>query len=94
RKTYVLMPMVALVVASMLFAVIPFGDRWVIYRSDFSILFFFLLLAVSPIPLILAGWASGSKYSFIGMLRFAFQVFAYEIPLFLALTGVILMATV
>ncbi|MEM3096435.1 MAG: complex I subunit 1 family protein [Nitrososphaerota archaeon] len=92
RKTYVLMPMVALVVASMLFAVIPFGDRWVIYRSDFSILFFFLLLAVSPIPLILAGWASGSKYSFIGMLRFAFQVFAYEIPLFLALTGVILMA--
>lgn len=92
RKTFLVMPMVALLTAALLFAVIPFGDRWVIYRSDYSVLIFFILLAVSPIPLILAGWASGSKYSFVGMLRFAFQVFAYEIPLFLALTGVILMA--
>mgnify|MGYP001067207097 CR=1 FL=1 len=92
KKTFVTMPMAALIAGALLFAVIPFGERWVIYRSDFSVLIFFLLLAVSPIPLILAGWASGSKYSFIGMLRFAFQVFAYEIPLFLSLTGVILMA--
>jgi NADH-quinone oxidoreductase subunit H len=92
KKTYVVMPMAAIVAGALLFSVIPFGERWAIYRSDFSVLIFFLLLAVSPIPLILAGWASGSKYSFIGMLRFAFQVFAYEIPLFLSLTGVILMA--
>ncbi len=92
KKLFVTMPMAALLLSALLFAFIPFSEYWVIYRSDISILLLFLLLAVSPIPLILAGWAAGSKYSFIGMIRFAFQVFAYEIPLFLALTGVIVAA--
>ncbi|MEM1943418.1 MAG: complex I subunit 1 family protein [Candidatus Caldarchaeum sp.] len=92
RKLFITMPMAALVLSALLFAFIPFSEYWVIYRSDISVLLIFLLLAVSPIPFIIAGWASGSKYSFIGMIRFAFQVFAYEIPLFLALTGVIIVA--
>ncbi|MEM4358627.1 MAG: complex I subunit 1 family protein, partial [Candidatus Caldarchaeum sp.] len=92
RKLFITMPMAALVLSALLFAFIPFSEYWVIYRSDISVLLIFLLLAVSPIPFIIAGWASGSKYSFIGMIRFAFQVFAYEIPLFLALTGVIIAA--
>ncbi|MEM4287199.1 MAG: complex I subunit 1 family protein [Candidatus Caldarchaeum sp.] len=92
KKLFISMPMAALVLAAMLFAFIPFSEYWVIYRSDIGVLLAFLFLAVSPIPLIVAGWASGSKYSFIGMIRFAFQVFAYEIPLFLALTGVIIAA--
>ncbi|MEM0383472.1 MAG: complex I subunit 1 family protein [Candidatus Caldarchaeum sp.] len=92
RKLFVTMPMAALVLSALLFAFIPFSEYWVIYRSDISVLLIFLLLAVSPIPFIIAGWAAGSKYSFIGMIRFAFQVFAYEIPLFLALTGVIIAA--
>ncbi|MDW7978086.1 MAG: complex I subunit 1 family protein [Candidatus Caldarchaeum sp.] len=92
RKLFVSMPMAALLLAALLFAFIPFSEYWVIYRSDISVLLVFLLLAVSPIPFIVAGWASGSKYSFIGMIRFAFQIFAYEIPLFLALTGVIIAA--
>ncbi|MEM2237549.1 MAG: complex I subunit 1 family protein [Candidatus Caldarchaeum sp.] len=92
KKLFVTMPMAALLLAAMLFAFIPFSGYWVIYRSDIGVLLAFLFLAVSPIPLIVAGWASGSKYSFIGMIRFAFQVFAYEIPLFLALTGVIIAA--
>jgi NADH-quinone oxidoreductase subunit H len=92
RKLFVTMPMAALFLAAMIFAFIPFNEYWVIYRSDIGVLLVFVLVAVSPIPLIVAGWAAGSKYSFIGMIRFAFQIFAYEIPLFLALTGVIIAA--
>jgi len=92
KPLFVTMPMLAVVLAVLLFAFLPFGPQWVIYQSDISLLLFFLIVAVSPIPLLLAGWASNSKYSFVGMVRFAFQVFAYEIPLFLALTGVIVMA--
>ena len=91
-RLFVLAPMIAVVVDTMPFAFLPFSPKWVIFPSDIGLLLFFIFIAVSPIPLILAGWASGSKYSMIGMVRFAFQVFAYEIPLFLALTGVVVMA--
>ncbi|MCS7110440.1 MAG: NADH-quinone oxidoreductase subunit H [Candidatus Caldarchaeum sp.] len=92
KKLFVTMPLTGLFLSAMLFAFIPFSEYWVIFRSDIGVLLVFVLLAVSPIPLILAGWASGSKYSFVGMIRFAFQIFAYEIPLFIALTGVIIAA--
>ncbi|MDJ0269788.1 MAG: NADH-quinone oxidoreductase subunit H [Aigarchaeota archaeon] len=92
RRLFVLMPMLGVVINALLFAFLPFGPMWLIFPSDISILLFFVLVAISPLPLILAGWASGNKYSLIGIVRFAFQIFAYEIPLFLALTGVIVMA--
>ncbi|MDW8084130.1 MAG: complex I subunit 1 family protein [Candidatus Caldarchaeum sp.] len=92
RKLFVTMPLTGLFLSALLFAFIPFSEYWVIYRSDIGVLLAFVLIAVSPIPLIIAGWASGSKYSFVGMIRFAFQIFAYEIPLFIALTGVIIAA--
>ncbi|MEM0440650.1 MAG: complex I subunit 1 family protein [Candidatus Caldarchaeum sp.] len=92
KKLFVTMPLTGLFLSALLFAFIPFSEFWVIYRSDIGVLLVFVLLAVTPIPLILAGWASGSKYSFVGMIRFAFQIFAYEIPLFIALTGVIMAA--
>ena len=92
KRLFILMPMLGVVVNALLFAFLPFGPMWLIFPSDISILLFFIFVAISPIPLILAGWASGNKYSLIGIIRFAFQIFAYEIPLFLALTGVIVMA--
>ncbi|MCS6785026.1 MAG: NADH-quinone oxidoreductase subunit H [Candidatus Caldarchaeum sp.] len=92
KKLFVTMPLTGLFLSAMLFAFIPFSEYWVIFRSDIGVLLVFVFIAVSPIPLILAGWASGSKYSFVGMIRFAFQIFAYEIPLFIALTGVIIAA--
>ncbi|HIQ29272.1 MAG TPA: NADH-quinone oxidoreductase subunit H [Candidatus Caldiarchaeum subterraneum] len=91
-RLFILAPMLAVIVDTMPFAFLPFSPKWVIFPSDIGLLLFFLFIAISPIPLILAGWASGGKYSLIGIVRFAFQVFAYEIPFFLALTGVVVMA--
>lgn len=86
------MPSAALLLSLMLFAFLPFGAGWVIYPSEIGLLLFFAVIAVSPIPILLAAYASGSKYPLIGLTRMALQLFGYEVPLFLALAGVVLMA--
>jgi NADH-quinone oxidoreductase subunit H len=86
------MPCLALVLSLLLYAFLPFGAGWIIFPSDIGLLLFFLVAALTPVPIVLAGYASRSKYPFIGMSRMALQLFAYEIPLFLALLGVVLAA--
>jgi len=90
RPLFVLMPCLALVLSLLLYAFLPFGAGWIIYPSEIGLLLFFLVAALSPVPIVLAGYASRSKYPFIGMSRIALQLFGYEVPLFLALTGVVL----
>ncbi|MDT7878713.1 MAG: complex I subunit 1 family protein [Candidatus Caldarchaeales archaeon] len=92
RPLFVLMPCLALVLSLLLYAFLPFGAGWIIFPSDIGLLLFFLVAALTPVPIVLAGYASRSKYPFIGMSRMALQLFAYEIPLFLALLGVVLAA--
>ncbi|MEN3047586.1 MAG: complex I subunit 1 family protein [Candidatus Caldarchaeales archaeon] len=86
------MPSAALLLSLLLFAFLPFGAGWIIYPSEIGLLLFFAVIAVSPIPILLAAYASGSKYPLIGLTRMALQLFGYEVPLFLALAGVVLMA--
>ncbi len=92
KPLFVLMPCLALVLSLLLYAFLPFGAGWVIFPSDIGLLLFFLVAALTPVPIVLAGYASRSKYPFIGMSRMALQLFAYEIPLFLAILGVVLAA--
>jgi NADH-quinone oxidoreductase subunit H len=92
RPLFVLMPCLALVLSLLLYAFLPFGAGWIIFPSDIGLLLFFLVAALTPVPIVLAGYASRSKYPFMGMSRMALQLFAYEIPLFLALLGVVLAA--
>ncbi|MCS7095222.1 MAG: NADH-quinone oxidoreductase subunit H [Thaumarchaeota archaeon] len=92
RPLFWVMPSAALLLSLLLFAFLPFGAGWIIYPSEIGLLLFFAVIAVSPIPILLAAYASGSKYPFIGLTRMALQLFGYEIPLFLALAGVVLMA--
>jgi NADH-quinone oxidoreductase subunit H len=86
------MPSVALILSLLLYAFLPFGAGWIIYPSEIGLLLFFAVLALSPVPILLAAYASGSKYPFIGLVRLALQLFGYEVPLFLALAGVVMMA--
>jgi len=92
RYLFITMPSIALFLSLLLFAFLPFGAGWIIYPSEIGLLLFFGVMAISPIPILLAGYASGSKYPFIGMSRFALQLFGYEIPMFVSLTGIILLA--
>ena len=89
----------ALVVLSgvMALAIIPFGDvkdGVGFYGIDVSIgiLYFFAVGSIAFYGLLLGGWASGSKYSFLGAMRSAAQLISYEVAMGLSLLGVIMMA--
>ncbi|MAG94497.1 MAG: hydroxyacid dehydrogenase [Planctomycetaceae bacterium] len=102
RRLYILAPIVILVAALAVFAVIPFGgtlpigDRHinlvVAFEIDVAILFVFALSSIAVYGVILGGWASNNKYSFLGGLRSSAQLIAYELPLGLGLLGVVLAA--
>jgi NADH-quinone oxidoreductase subunit H len=98
---YVLAPVISIVTAFAAFAIIPFGDRQDIfgtkvglYGLDLSIgpLYLFAFSAIAFYGLMLGGWASGSKYSFLGAMRAAAQLISYEVSQGLALAGVVITA--
>ncbi len=96
-------PMISVVTAVATMAIIPFGDRrddalfgadYGLYGIDVSIgiLYFFAFGSLAFYGLMLGGWASGSKYSFLGAMRAAAQLISYEVALGLSLLGVVIMA--
>ena len=98
---YVLAPVISIVTAFAAFAIIPFGDTQDIfgtkvglYGLDVSIgpLYLFAFSAIAFYGLMLGGWASGSKYSFLGAMRAAAQLISYEVSQGLALAGVLITA--
>lgn len=94
---WVMAPAIVIVSAVAILAIIPFGDvkdGVGFYGIDVSIgiLYAFAFGAIAFYGLLLGGWASGSKYSFLGAMRSAAQLVSYEVSMGLALLGVILMA--
>ena len=98
---YVLAPLLSIFTAVAALAIIPFGDTVDIfgtqvglYGIDVSIgvLYVFAFGAIAFYALMLGGWASGSKYSFLGAMRSAAQLISYEVAQGLALVGVIMTA--
>jgi len=95
-----LAPVLILGSAMAVFAVIPFGGTLVVAgheiplvvapHMDVAILFIFALSGLAVYGVILGGWASNNKYSFLGGLRASAQLIAYEIPLGLGILGVVL----
>jgi NADH-quinone oxidoreductase subunit H len=94
-------PMIAILTAVTSLAIIPFGDvqhifgqRVGLYGIDVSVgpLFVFAFGGISFYGIMLGGWASGSKYSFLGAMRGAAQLISYEVSQGLALVGVIISA--
>ena len=85
-------PIVVLVSTFLLVAVVPFGpDAWF---TDFETGIFYALAvsSVSVLGILMAGWASANKYSLLGGLRAAGQLIAYELPMVLAVVGVVIQA--
>ncbi len=94
-------PMIAILTAIAGLALIPFGDvheifgrRVGLYGIDVSIgpLYVFALAGISFYGIMLGGWSSGSKYSFLGSMRAAAQLISYEVSQGLSLVGVLIMA--
>lgn len=83
-----------LVVATVLFTymVVPFGPDLHLANFDTGIFFALAVSSISSLGVLLAGWSSANKYSLIGGLRAAGQLIAYELPMILAVVGVVIQA--
>ena len=97
---FALAPVISIVTAVATLAIVPFGpkDAWGgdigLYGIDVPIglLYFFAFGSLGFYGLVLGGWASGSKYSFLGAMRSAAQLISYEVALGLSLLGVVMTA--
>src|SRR5882762_5353696 len=87
-----LAPIIALVPAFAAWAVIPLSPTVVVSKADAGLLYLLSLTSMGVYGVIIAGWAANSKYAFLGAMRSAAQMVAYEIAMGFALVGV-LMAT-
>jgi len=94
---YEIAPALTIISAVLTMAILPFGDvidGVGLYGIDvpIGILYFFAFSSIAFYGLLLGGWASGSKYSFLGAMRSAAQLISYEIAMGLSLLGVVIMA--
>ncbi len=92
RFLFVLAPVLAITPALAAWAVIPLSDDWVLADIDASLLYILALTSMGVYGVIIAGWASNSKYAFLGAMRSAAQIVAYEIAMGFALVGVLMAA--
>ena len=92
RYLFVIAPILSLVPALAAWAVIPFTSTLVLADIDASLLYVLALTSFGVYGVIVAGWASNSKYAFLGAMRSAAQIVAYEIAMGFALVGVLMVA--
>jgi NADH-quinone oxidoreductase subunit H len=89
---FLLAPIIALVTALSTWAVVPFSPDFVLADVDAGLLYVLALTSLGVYGVILAGWASNSKYAMLGAMRSAAQIVAYEIAMGFALVGVLMAA--
>ncbi len=92
KPLFYLAPVIFFVSALTSLSVIPFFDGFVIADINIGLLFLFAMSALGAYGIVVSGWASNSKYAFLGGMRSASQVISYEIAMGLSLVGVLIMA--
>jgi NADH-quinone oxidoreductase subunit H len=90
RPVFFLAPLVSFALAILAWAVIPFDEGWVLADINVALLFVFAISSLHVYGVIMGGWASNSKYPFLGSLRSAAQMISYEVSLGLIIIGIIL----
>ena len=93
RALFYIAPMLALAPALAAWAVVPFADGMVLADVNAGLLYLVAMTSIGVYGIILAGWASNSKYAFLGCLRSAAQIVSYEIAMGFALVGVLMAAS-
>ncbi|MFW6076598.1 MAG: NADH-quinone oxidoreductase subunit NuoH [Hyphomicrobiales bacterium] len=92
KGVFLLAPLVTAILALSAWAVIPFQSGWVIADINVGVLYIFAISSLGVYGVIMAGWASNSKYPFIGALRSAAQMVSYEVSLGFVIITVLLLA--
>ena len=90
RGLFILAPMLTFVLAMLAWAVIPVNDGWAIADINVGILYLFAISSLGVYGIIIAGWASNSKYAFLGALRSAAQMVSYEVSMGFVIVTVLL----
>jgi NADH-quinone oxidoreductase subunit H len=90
RSLFLIAPMLSIAPALAAWAVLPFTDTLVLANIDASLLYILALTSTGVYGVIIAGWASNSKYAFLGSIRSAAQIVSYEIAMGFALVGVLI----
>jgi len=92
RRLFALAPYIIVLSVFMTYVVVPFGpDAW-FTNLDVGVFWVLAVSSISVIGILIAGWASANKYSLLGGLRAAGQLIAYELPMVLAVVGVVIQA--
>jgi len=90
RILFLLAPMLTFILAMLAWAVIPVNDGWAIADINVGILYLFAISSLGVYGVIIAGWASNSKYAFLGALRSAAQMVSYEVSMGFVIVTVLL----
>ena len=92
KVVFMVAPMLTFILSLVAWAVIPFGEGLVIANINVGILYLFAISSLGVYGVIMAGWASNSKYAFLGALRSAAQMVSYEVSMGLVIINVLLCA--
>jgi len=90
KFVFFLAPLISFVLALIAWVVIPFDEGWVISNINVGILYIFAVSSLEVYGVIMGGWASNSKYPFLGCLRSAAQMISYEVSIGLIIVGVLI----
>lgn len=92
KATFIAVPFALMAVAGALISLLPLSPTIYIANPSVGAVLVFAILGFTPLIVLLAGWASNSKYPFLGGLRALHQLVAYEIPMILSLVGAVVLA--
>jgi len=90
KPLFLAAPIISLVPALLAWAVVPFNNNFVIADINIGLLYILSMTSLSIYGIIIAGWATNSKYAFLGSIRSAAQAISYEIAMGFALVGVLM----
>nr|WP_294560375.1 NADH-quinone oxidoreductase subunit NuoH [uncultured Rhodopila sp.] len=90
RALFLMAPMLTFMLAMLAWAVVPVNDGWVSADINVGILYLFAISSLGVYGIIIAGWASNSKYAFLGAMRSAAQMVSYEVSMGFVLVTVLL----
>ena len=90
KVVFIIAPLLTFTLSLMAWAVIPFDEGWVMSDINVGILYLFAISSLGVYGVIMAGWASNSKYAFLGALRSAAQMVSYEVSIGLVIITVLM----